>query len=208
MIASAVTLLPDPDSPTTASTSPGMREKVSPRTAWTTPSTVGKSTLRSVTASSGASADSSMPSSSTEPESRASLSCSGSATTAGTPASRPHPRLGGVEGIPEAVADEVDAEHDHDDEEAGEVEQPRPGGRGLLPDRNQLAERRVRRLDAEADVGERGLGKDGGRHDQRRIDDDGTHGVRQQVPEDDAPVGRPQRAGRLDAFLLPERQED
>src|SRR5438105_8755511 len=211
MIARAVTLLPDPDSPTTASTSRGRRENVSPRTAWTTPSTVGKSTLRSVMASSGASADSSMPASSTVPDRRASPRCSGSATTAipgGACPSRPHPRLGGVERVPETVADEVDAEHDHDDEQAGEVEQPGPGGGRLLAHRDELAERGVRRLDPEADVGEGGLGKDGGRHDQRRIDNDGADGVRQEVPEDDAPVRRPEGPGRLDVLLLPQRQED
>src|SRR6266480_5438870 len=208
MIARAVTLLPDPDSPTTASTSPGRRENVSPRTAWTTPSTVGKSTLRSVMASSGASADSSMPASSTVPDSRASARSSGSATTAIPPASRPHPRLRGVERVPEAVTDEVDAEHDHDDEQAGEIEEPRPGRRRLLAHRDELAEGGVRGLDPEADVGEGGLGKDGSRHDQRRIDDDRPHGVRQKVPEDDAPVRRAQGAGRLDVLLLPERQED
>ena len=37
-----VTLLPDPDSPTTPSVSPGMIEKLTPSTALTRPSSVGK----------------------------------------------------------------------------------------------------------------------------------------------------------------------
>ncbi len=45
----AVTLLPLPDSPTTATTSPGETSKDTPSTAWTTPSSVRKLTCRSRT---------------------------------------------------------------------------------------------------------------------------------------------------------------
>ena len=48
MMVWAVTLLPQPDSPTTASTSPSSREKVTPRTACTTPAYVSKDTCRSL----------------------------------------------------------------------------------------------------------------------------------------------------------------
>ena len=37
------------------------------------------------------------------------------------------PRLSRVERVAQAVADEVDRQRDQDDEDAGEVEQPRPG---------------------------------------------------------------------------------
>src|SRR5579862_4471161 len=47
MVAMAVTDLPDPDSPTMPRTSPGERSVVTPRTARTSPSFVGKSTVRS-----------------------------------------------------------------------------------------------------------------------------------------------------------------
>src|SRR2546429_626830 len=47
------TLLPDPDSPTTPRVSPGMIEKVTPSTAFTTPSSVGKLTRRFLTSRSG-----------------------------------------------------------------------------------------------------------------------------------------------------------
>ncbi len=43
-MASEVTLLPEPDSPTIPSTCLGWRSKLTPRTAWTMPSSVGNST--------------------------------------------------------------------------------------------------------------------------------------------------------------------
>jgi hypothetical protein len=53
IVARAVTDLPEPDSPTMPSTSPGARERSMPRTAWTTPSFVGKSTSRRSTCRAG-----------------------------------------------------------------------------------------------------------------------------------------------------------
>src|SRR4051795_818423 len=52
-----VTLLPDPDSPTMPSTSPGEMSNETPSTARTSPSSVRKETRRSRTSSSGASAN-------------------------------------------------------------------------------------------------------------------------------------------------------
>jgi hypothetical protein len=52
MMDRAVTLLPQPDSPTTASTSPGRTSKLTPSTAWTVPTSVWKTVLRSSTWSS------------------------------------------------------------------------------------------------------------------------------------------------------------
>ena len=46
MIACAVTLLPEPDSPTIASVLPRATESETPSTAWTMPSSVGKRTTR------------------------------------------------------------------------------------------------------------------------------------------------------------------
>src|ERR1700758_2482203 len=46
IVAIAVTDLPDPDSPTMPSTSPGASSALTPLTAWTVPSLVGKSTVR------------------------------------------------------------------------------------------------------------------------------------------------------------------
>ena len=52
MIARLETLLPEPDSPTTPSVSPRDRVKLTSETAWTTPSAVGKRTVRPRTSSS------------------------------------------------------------------------------------------------------------------------------------------------------------
>ena len=49
MIASDVTDLPEPDSPTMPSTSPAARSKLMPRTARTAPASEGKLTVRSWT---------------------------------------------------------------------------------------------------------------------------------------------------------------
>ena len=54
MIVCAVTLLPEPDSPTIASTSPGRRSKLTPSTACSRPPSVAKPTRRSLTERSGA----------------------------------------------------------------------------------------------------------------------------------------------------------
>ena len=53
MMASEVTDFPEPDSPTTASTSPGRTSKLVPRTAVTSPSSPRKVTDRSLTARTG-----------------------------------------------------------------------------------------------------------------------------------------------------------
>src|SRR3954447_16734015 len=52
-IASEVTLLPEPDSPTMPSVLPFSSEKVEPLTAWTMPSSVSNRTLRSLTSRNG-----------------------------------------------------------------------------------------------------------------------------------------------------------
>ena len=53
MIDIIVTLLPEPDSPTIPSTSPGETENETPSTARTMPSSVRKETCRSLTSRSG-----------------------------------------------------------------------------------------------------------------------------------------------------------
>ena len=53
MIAWAVTLFPEPDSPTIASVLPRSTESETPSTAWTRPSSVGNATGRSFTERNG-----------------------------------------------------------------------------------------------------------------------------------------------------------
>src|SRR5260370_11019062 len=67
MIAIAVTLLPEPDSPTIPTISPGLTVKETPSTARTTPSSVRNETWRSRTSSSGVAGDSGNPHAGVEP---------------------------------------------------------------------------------------------------------------------------------------------
>ncbi len=62
-------------------------------------------------------------------------------------------------------------------------------------------------LDAEPQVGERGLDQDGHGHGDGGVDDDRPGGVGQQVPEHDPGVAGPQRPGRLHELLLAQGQE-
>src|SRR6478609_5699501 len=69
-----------------------------------------------------------------------------------------------IEGIAQPVADEIDAEHGHGDHDAGR--DPEPGHLlehgGRLGAVDHVAPARRRRLHAEPEEGETGLGQDGG----------------------------------------------
>src|SRR5215813_11740382 len=135
-IARMVTLLPQPDSPTTPNTWPGMTSKLVPSTARTRPSSRAKETRRSRT------------------ESRGSVAV-------------------GVGGIAQSIAYEVERQHRHDDDQAGNQE-PRRQRQGLdvlgLLQQHAPADRR--RADAEAEEAERGLVDDRHRDRQRGGGDD------------------------------------
>src|SRR5665213_4015124 len=177
MAARAVTDFPEPDSPTMPSTSRGANEKLMPRTAWTGPSPAAKSTTNCSTT-------------------RLASSISG-----------PHPTLLGIEGLPQAVADEEDAQREDDQKAHREDEQPPLGGGRVLALVDEQAEGDVGRLDAQADVGERGLQHDAEGHGDSGVDDDRAHGVGQHVPEDEPAVGGSEGPGRLDEVALPQGQE-
>jgi hypothetical protein len=101
MMASEVTLLPEPDSPTMPSTCPGWRSKLTPRRR-------GRCRRRWGTRRSGRG-----------PVAPAPRWLGWAAGREGWWPSGAHPRLGRVEGVAEAVADEVDDEgDDHDDQPA------------------------------------------------------------------------------------------
>src|SRR5664279_1524199 len=93
MVASAVTDLPEPDSPTIPRTSSGARVREIPRTARTVPSPVANSTVRS------------------------------SMARTGSVMSGPDPVLLGVERLPQSVPDEEDREDQHDQEDHREHEE-------------------------------------------------------------------------------------
>src|ERR1700733_7563436 len=105
-IDSVLTLLPDPDSPTIPSVSPGKTSYVMSSTAWTTPSSVLNSTARFL------------------------IERTGSGTN--SPLRR-------IERVAQPVADEVHAENDQHDRQAGEDRQP-PLLRVRLPALHEVAE--------------------------------------------------------------------
>src|SRR3954454_13886387 len=208
-----VTDLPEPDSPTMPNTSPGRSEKLTPRTACTTPSSVGKRTLRSSTSSTApvvAARSCSVvsvrvdmglrsigPARTPDGVGPRRCGCGGMTNRAVRPggaaaggsdrtalASAVAVRRG-VERVPDPVADQVDRQHDDQDGDAGEVEQPRPGLRRLRTDRDQRTQRGLRTLDAVAEVAQRRLGDHRGGRAERAPDDDLPERVGDQVLEDD-----------------------
>src|SRR5580765_8962960 len=158
-MAIALTDLPEPDSPTRPTTSPAAMLSAAPSTAWTTPSSVSKWTVRSSMV-------------------RRSVTR--------RPSHALHSR---IQHVAQRVADQVEREHRGHDGHAGEEEDPPlpgddvPGALG--GHRPPLARRRP---DAEADIRERGDREDGEAHGQCRLDDDGRKAIGQQVVEDDAPL--------------------
>src|SRR3954470_8611924 len=97
----AVTLLPQPDSPTRASTSPGATVKLTVSTARTGPSSVRNETVNSRTDSSGS-------------------------LIGGSPADRSSGGLPGVEGVAQAVAEQVQPQREQHDAHPGQHAEPRP----------------------------------------------------------------------------------
>src|SRR4051812_28807487 len=139
-----------------------------------------------------------IPSSVLNSTARSSIARSGSGT---------HPPLLRVECVPEAVADEVHAEHDQDDQQAREDRQPPLRGI-VLPVVDEHAERRGRRRDAEAEEGEGSLSQDRHAHRQGAVDDDRPERVREDVPEHDPGVAGSRRLRGLDVLLLAQGEED
>src|SRR3954453_2357598 len=110
------------------------------------------------------------------------------------------------ESVAQAVAHEVDRDHDEQENETREDRDP-PLLRELLTARDERAERGRRRLDAEPEEGQDRLDDDGGAHRERRVHDDWPERVREHVPEHDAHVARSRGLRGLDVLLLAQRQE-
>src|SRR5438105_4800620 len=143
---SAVTLLPDPDSPTMPSVSPAATEKLTPSTARTTPASVKKYVLRSRT------------SSTVRPACGArSASGAGSSAFIATPSS---PARLGIEPVADAVAEKVETEHDGQNRKSREGRDP-PLLHELATLRHHRAPFGRRRHDAEAEKRERRERDDG-----------------------------------------------
>src|SRR5262249_8788780 len=118
-IDSEVTLFPLPDSPTTASVSPSRTSNETPSTARTTPSSVKKCVRRSSRRSSGRVTRGSPPASAGR---RARpVAASGSRRLPFRHAAR-------VEGVAQAVAEEVERHHREEDRGPGRPQEPRERG--------------------------------------------------------------------------------
>ena len=172
MLASAVTDVPEPDSPTMPRTSPAASVKSTPRTAWTTPSFVGKSTSRRSTCRRGLGH-----------QARTRLFSGSNASRRPSPTRK-------MERI--RTMRKTDGEHE---------EPPLRRGR-ILALVDQQPQRDVGWLDAQPEERERRLEDDAQSDRQRGIDDDRADGVGQQVIDDDAPVGGTERPGGLDEVAL------
>src|SRR6185503_4180593 len=208
---SAVTLLPQPDSPTSPSVSPWPSTKLTSSTARTTPSGVKKCVERLRTsrrfflpvfvsrcsrviraASSGVS--SRLTASYTEVRSCADVKLLLALELR-------------IEGVAQPVSNEREADERQGDHEPRPEREPGVGSDERLAVGDERAPRRAGRLDADADVGEGRLGEDGGGDAEGHGHDDRPDRVRQQVPGHDVPVGHADRPGGLDELRLLQGEE-
>src|ERR671936_2957805 len=174
--ARAVTLLPQPDSPTIPRVSPGPMSNEIPFTACPVPPPVQKWTRRASTLNKGSlrTPDRRPPAPAEEPE-RFPL------------AEPPHPAAElRVERLPQAVADQVEAEHGDDDRDPrhdGEKRRRLEVVVHVGEHRPPLRRRRV--LRAEAEEAEARDVDDRRGHGQRPLHDHGRDGVRKDMREED-----------------------
>ena len=134
----------------------------------------------------------------------------GSATTAGSSTMvddagerrrrRGPPAQARVDGVAQAVAEQVEAERGGDHGEAGEHERARVDRHRLLQGLQHASPRR-RRHRRQPEVAQRRLGQHGERGDQRELHDDGRRDVRDDVAPHRPPRRRPRRGGRHDVVL-------
>src|SRR5712692_5911806 len=188
---SQLTLLPEPDSPTTPIVSPGEIENDTPSTAFTRPSSVGKCTLRSLTSSNGSATRPPIGYPRVDP-------LTGQSLLAPEPLVR-------VQGVAEPIDDEVHGEDGDEDHHAGEPDQPGSQQHERLAIVQQITPGGRGRHDPEPEERQRRLGQDGARHQEGHVHDDRPQRVRHDVVEDDPLVGCSRRPGGLDVFLLLQR---
>src|SRR6266545_3009146 len=179
----AVTVLPQPDSPTTPSVRPRASEYVKPSTARTVPSSSTKWTRRSRTSSKTSSLD-------------RVWSGAGEAMTT-------LPAAVWIGRVAQSVAQEIEGHDGHDQWQRGQ-HQPRRQRDGLdvLRILEQHAPRDGRLAQAEAQERQCRLTQNGRRDGQCGMGDDVRHERRQHVAEDDPPLARPaQPRGEHEIFL-------
>src|ERR1700730_15504356 len=162
MMESAVTLLALPLSPTSTRISPSSRSNETPFTDRPMPRSVANRVLRLRTLSRGI------------------------ASALGLADGAPRAPGARVEGVAQAVAHEVDAEHAEHDGAGRRQEHPGRIAQEAPRFAHVAAPARLRRLRAEAEKAQRRLGHDRRGEDDGELDDDGRHDVAQQMRQHDA----------------------
>src|SRR5438105_511555 len=113
----------------------------------------------------------------------------------------------GVEEIPEAVAEQVDAEHRQEERHTREDRDPGRRDQEGLPLRQHGPPRDRRRLGAEPEEGESGLGDHVAADPDRRGDQERAEAVGEHVADEDRRVRDAHRPRRLHVLLASERQD-
>src|SRR5215207_832252 len=233
-----VTLLPEPDSPTSPSTSARASENDTLSTALTTPALVKKWVVKFSTSRMGSVMGNAPPlplagrgrgggRRRRTRSGKEELCMRGSAqprtarfgpttpTRLGLRPSPPSPQGGGeyprpsppqprIELVPDLIADEVDRDDEEDEGDARIDRDPvAPAHHVLEAVGDEHAEGGLRRRQAEAEERERRLERDRIGDLHRRDDDQRRQGVRQEVPEHDAPARKRRRGCRFDIILAP-----
>src|SRR5206468_5092939 len=104
----------------------------------------------------------------------------------------------GIDGVPEPVAEEVEAEHRQEDRDAGKRRDP-PRRQEMLPALHEhVAPARQGRLGAEAEIREARLDQDRLAERQAALDDDDRDRVDEHVPSENARGAGAEGAGRVD----------
>src|SRR6516162_6566693 len=161
-------LLPAPDSPTTPRHSARLTESVTSCTAATGPCGVSKLTLSSRTLS----------------------SASGSGRELSV--------LAGIEGIAQAITEQVETQQQQHQRDRRHEQHPRRGLHLLCAGVDEVAEARLRLLHPESEEGKEALEQNHLRHDQRAVHRHRTQHVRHDVTPEDARGRYSRGARRLD----------
>src|SRR5215212_3212320 len=107
-----------------------------------------------------------------------------------------------VEGVPQTVAEEVEADHQDAEDEGGQPQQVGVEPELRRPVAYQGTQRRLRHLDPEPYKAQERLGEDGGRYGEHQVDHDEPEGVRDQVLPHEPEPARPEGARGEREFLV------
>src|SRR5260370_40884410 len=110
------------------------------------------------------------------------------------------------DGVAQSVAHDVQAYQKHGEHAPRHQQYPGSCLHFTRALRNQRAEARMGLLDAEPQEAQKALEHNDLRYDQRRVDDDRTHQVRNNMPQDDAAGARSGGNRRFDELALTDAQ--